>query len=143
MTATARSSNWSYVASIGVLTGGILVVLGSTQTWGICPDSSCGFGGLQSLLSKSGINSGAGAITAILGIALVLIGATSLIRTVPRRSVAWLAIATLVVTVVYVVRVHVLPENAIAGPLEGVYVVIAGAVLAMATSLWPRRSVVA
>ena len=143
MTETARSSNWSYPASIGALAGGLLIVLGSTLTWGVCPDSSCGFGGLQSLMAKSGLNSGAGTVTAILGIALVVIGVVRFVRTVPRQSVVWLAIATLVVTVVYVARVHVLPENAIAGPLEGVYVVIAGAVLALATNLWPRRSVIA
>ena len=60
-----------------------------------------------------------------------VIGAIGLVRTIPRQAVVWLAIATLVVTVAYVVRVHVLPENAIAGPLAGVYVVIAGAALAL------------
>ena len=131
MAETARSSSRSYVASIGALVGGLLIVLGSTLTWGVCPDSSCGFGGLQALFPKSGLNTGAGAITAILGIALVVIGAIGLVRTIPRQAVVWLAIATLVVTVAYVVRVHVLPENDIAGPLAGVYVVIAGAALAL------------
>ena len=71
------------------------------------------------------------------------IGAISLVRTIPRQAVAWLAIAAPVVTVAYVVRVHVFPENGIDGPLQGVYVVIAGALLVLATNLRSGRSVVA
>jgi len=67
-------------AAIGLAVGGIAVVLGSLMTWGTCPDTTCGAGGLAFfvLVPKSGIDFGLGYLTLGAGLVVTLVGLETL-----------------------------------------------------------------
>jgi hypothetical protein len=128
-----------------ILSGGVLAFWGSNQPWGICPHDPCeSYGGLQHLVTKFGFEYGTGVATAVVALALVLIGVAAFgLGGSPaiRRAAAGLAIVELILASVHVARVHVFAEFLTYGPQPGLVAVIAGGAVSLAgAALLPRRS---
>ena len=82
MILTARQLNGATIARVAglvLVVIGVLVFLGSFAWWASCPTTPCG-GMLMAISDYSGIDLGFGWITALAGLALIVIGAVSLIR---------------------------------------------------------------
>lgn len=125
--------------SVVIALAAVAIVVGSLSTWGICPDTSCGEegGALFVVVERSGLNWGAGILTLILGLALAAIAIDAMRgRERPR---AWMAslgasIGAVGVAVAWVVRMYLVPEFLLYGPAFGVFLVLAGGVVAALAS---------
>jgi hypothetical protein len=142
MSALRRDLRW---ASGALLLGGVLSLIGSFQTWAICPDTSCGRDELAFfvLVDRSGVEWGEGVLTAFLGAAITLIGLWSLRSRTPKmaRLASWLGLTVVVVVAVNVIRLHVLPGPRFYGPEVGVLIVAGGGLLATVAGRWgPSRT---
>lgn len=132
-------------AALGVALGGLTALWGSFEPWGTCPDTACGEEELAFfvLVDKTGVDFGPGVVTAVLALALTIIGIAALWRggALPfRPQSVVLALAALLTVGAFVVRMYVLPEFLLYGPGIGVYLVAAGAVVAAAASVRVRKA---
>ena len=121
---------------LGVALGGLAVLVGSFARWGGCRQMPCDPGdgvAFFVLVDYSGLDLGFGVVTVLSGLAMAIVGLLALgerrVRN-PRRLVAictTIVLATMVAVVTWDFVFHV---RSIDGPKFGVYIVIAGAVLA-------------
>jgi hypothetical protein len=132
-------------AALGVVLGGLAALWGSFEPWGTCPDTACGEERLAFfvLVDKTGVDFGLGVVTALLGLALAIIGIAAFRQggASPWRTPSVvLALAALLTVGAFVVRMYVLPEFLLYGPGTGVYLVAAGAVMAATAGVRVRKA---
>ena len=136
------------VAGLALCLIGTLVFIGSFATWGTCPTTPCG-GILQAFSEYSGTDLGFGTVTALAGLALVVIGIASLVR--PGRydltaAAAMAASAIVAGAVGSILWMFVLPgddKEFVSVPFTAAFVAILGLIsLGLSRSLpWPRTQV--
>jgi hypothetical protein len=129
-------------AAIAVLLGSFAVIVGSMTTWGTCSHAPCeGNFGLWVLVERSGVSWGPGVITLALGIVLAAVAIDALRGRASERG-WWIglsaAFSTLGMTLLWVIRMYVLPEFFLYGPGFGLYLVALGALVAAIASPWLR-----
>jgi hypothetical protein len=117
-----------------ILLGGLLALWGSDGPWGTCAHDPCEGGALPHLVMRSGFDFGTGVVTAVVAVALALVGAAALLlarsSAIPRVA-AGLAIFEIIVVSVHLARVHVFWEYRVYGPEVGLIAVLAGAVVSL------------
>lgn len=125
------------IAAAALMVGGIVTVIGSFSTWGACPLEPCGAEfGLTVLSERSGVEFGAGIVTAILGALLAVLGVIAR-RNIDRRvPLAGVVAAGGVLIAVGIHLVIVYGGDIVTGsPYLGLYFTVIGGVVSLIASL--------
>jgi len=130
------------VTAVAMMIGGIATMIGSFSTWGACPLAPCGSDfGLSVVREQSGVEFGAGVVTAVLGRLLIVLGvfgSRKVGRLIPLLGV-FAAAGVLTAVAIHLVMVYGGPGDRVIGtPYLGLYLTVIGAVLALAASLRAR-----
>lgn len=133
-----------WVAAAVLLTGGVLVILGSFATWGACAQEPCDPDvlGLMHIFERSGVDLGWGLVTAVLGVAALVLGLIAL-RGRGRRPLFERIVALAVLIVVgvhlYLAMFTGSADSVGRTPYIGVYLTIIGAVMVLVGSMFLSR----
>jgi hypothetical protein len=131
------------VTAVAMMIGGIATIMGSFSTLGACPLEPCGSDfGLTVIREQSGVEFGAGVITAVLGGLLIILGvfgSRKVGRLIPLLGV-FAAVGVLTAVAIHLVRVYGgAGDNVTGTPYLGLYITVIGAVLGLAASLRARN----
>lgn len=131
-------------AAILLLLCGLAILSGSLMGWDTCPKVPCeGSFGFFVLWERSGMDVGAGVVTAEIGFLLTIVGVSVVRRrgVLPFRSEAiGLAFLALLTIAAYAIRTYVFREFSTYGPQEGLYLIAIGGLLAAIASARLRPS---
>lgn len=123
--------------------GGIATIVGSFSTWGACPLAPCGSDfGLSVIREQSGVEFGAGVVTAVLGGLLIILGVFGSRKVGPLIPLLGVlaAVGVLTAVAIHLVRVYGgAGDNVTGTPYLGLYITVIGAVLGLAASLRARN----
>ena len=128
-----------------LILGGGVAAWASFTTWGVCGQKPCNSDfGLTVLFERSGVDLGFGIISVVLGLLLVVIGISDLIRPTRgmRHLLAVAAASGIEVTVAtFLISSFVLEdETTVGAPFAGVYLTAIGGLIALLAGLrrWAR-----
>src|SRR4051812_3327039 len=103
----------SHGPALVLVVTGLLSALLSTRTWATCPTTPCG-GSLMAISEYSGLDLGFGAVTALAGLVLAVIGLHALrTRAMPQFATAAALFSVLIVVTAgaSVVWMYILPRD--------------------------------
>lgn len=131
------------LTAAALMIGGIATIIGSFSTWGACPLAPCGSDfGLSVIREQSGVQFGAGVVTAVLGGLLIVLGVFGSRKVGPLIPLlgVFAAVGVLTAVAIHLVRVYGGAGDNVTGmPYVGLYITVIGAVIGLAGSLRARN----